>query len=205
VLPSISNSVIAKSLGDLSLFLKDEDWESADHLTADLLLESLEQGQRSEGISIQGSPSRDRLHFTPEKLATIPCEVIHAIDELWQQASGGHFGFTPQLHVYTITLEAMEFDPTLSNWATPHPFFESVGWLMLFPWRPLGFLKFYNQLEFDLDAPMGHLPALWYWRLPGLVSLRMGGFLTGQGAGFGDLTRLDAMMLRVARCHQLGR
>jgi hypothetical protein len=37
-----------------------------------------------------------------------------------------------------------------------------------------------------------------------MASLRLGGFSTGQGAGFGDLARLDAMMLRMTRCQQLG-
>jgi hypothetical protein len=32
----------------------------------------------------------------------------------------------------------------------------------------------------------------------------MGGFFTGQGGGFGDLARLDAMLLRLTRCHQSG-
>jgi len=40
--------------------------------------------------------------------------------------------------------------------------------------------------------------------VPRIASLQMGGLLTGQGGAFGDLARLDAMMLRLSRCHQLG-
>ncbi len=190
-----------EGLNELSLLLQDEDWESADRLTADLLIQALEQSPHSDDFLIREGNRRPQL--TPETLAVMPCSLLHAIDDRWQRASGGHFGFTPQLKIYSDLLYAIAFDPALDNWSTPHPFFAEVGWLMLFPLRPVGFLRFYGGLEFDLDAPRGHLPALWYWRVPRLYSLRIGGFLTGQGAGFGDLSRLDAMMQRLLRCHQI--
>jgi hypothetical protein len=198
---SVSNRALEANLSDLSLLLNDEDWEAADRLTANLLLLAVEQSLHS-GELLPGKSRRP--HLTAETLATIPCQLLYALDSQWQGASGGHFGFSTQLQIYTEILSSATFDPALRNWATPHPFFESVGWLMLFPVRPLGFLRFYNWLEFDLEAPKGHLPAMWYWHLPGMASLRLGGFSTGQGAGFGDLARLDAMMLRMTRCQQLG-
>lgn len=198
---SVSNRALEANLSDLSLLLNDEDWEAADRLTANLLLLAVEQSLHS-GELLPGKSRRP--HLTAETLATIPCQLLYALDSQWQGASGGHFGFSTQLQIYTEILSSATFDPALRNWVTPHPFFESVGWLMLFPVRPLGFLRFYNWLEFDLEAPKGHLPAMWYWHLPGLASLRLGGFSTGQGAGFGDLARLDAMMLRMTRCQQLG-
>lgn len=197
MLASNPRSELDDSLSDLALLLYDEEWETADRLTAQLLLTAVEQSLFSHE-----APRRPEL--TTETLAGIPCQLIYAIDQCWQGASGGHFGFSTQLQIYQETLGSAAFDPALSNWSTPHPFFEEVGWLMLFPLRPMGFLRFYNWLEFDLEAPRGHLPALWYWQLPGLASLRMGGFFTGQGAGFGDLARLDVMMLRLSRCGQLG-
>ncbi|WOD38433.1 GUN4 domain-containing protein [Nodosilinea sp. E11] len=190
------------TLNDLSLLLNDEDWEMADRLTADLLLEAVMQNALGEEVLLRGRDARQRPHLTPQTLATIPCQLLQAIDDRWQSASGGHFGFSPQLQIYSEILKFEPFDPALHNWSNPHPFFAEVGWLMLFSLRPVGFLRFYNWLDFDLEAPQGHLPALWYWQVPRLASLRMGGFLTGQGAGFGDLSRLDAMMLRLSRCHQ---
>jgi hypothetical protein len=196
--PLETQSQFAADLDELSQLLYEEDWVAADRLTAALLRQAVES-QLSSDVA-QHESSRGSL-LTPETLAGVPCRLLHDLDDRWQQASGGHFGFSAQLQIYDEILATTEFDPSLYNWMSPHPFFLEVGWLMPLPLRPLGFLKFYNWLEFDLDAPVGHLPALWYWQVPGLYSLRMGGFSTGQGAGFGDLSRLDAMLLRMARCH----
>jgi GUN4-like len=198
------NSSLEESLGELSLLLDEQDWEEADRLTADLLLDAVVQSQHDETALLQEATPRHRPHLTTEALAALPCQLLHALDDRWQRASGGHFGFSAQLQIYAATLETIDFDPALRNWSTPHPFFEEVGWLMLFPLRPIGFLRFYSWLDFDLEAPRGHLPALWYWRVPRIASLQMGGLLTGQGGAFGDLARLDAMMLRLSRCHHLG-
>lgn len=203
MLASGLTSSLDESLSELSLLLNEEDWEEADRLTAQLLLDAVAQSQRDEAVLLGAEPD-PRPYLTTEALAALPCQLLHAIDDRWQRASGGHFGFSAQLQIYAAVLETIDFDPALRNWSTPHPFFEEVGWLMLLPLRPVGFLRFYNWLDFDLEAPMGHLPALWYWRVPRLASLQMGGFLTGQGGCFGDLARLDAMMLRLSRCHQLG-
>ncbi len=203
MLASGFTSSLDESLSELSLLLNEEDWEEADRLTAQLLLDAVAQSQRDEAVLLGTEPDA-RPYLTTEALAALPCQLLHAIDDRWQRASGGHFGFSAQLQIYAAVLETIDFDPDLRNWSTPHPFFEEVGWLMLLPLRPVGFLRFYNWLDFDLEAPMGHLPALWYWRVPRLASLQMGGFLTGQGGCFGDLARLDAMMLRLSRCHQLG-
>ncbi|WP_035985669.1 GUN4 domain-containing protein [Leptolyngbya sp. KIOST-1] len=198
---SATSRGLDENLNELSLLLDEEDWEEGDRLTAALLLDAVAQNQAAQG---QGAASRQAPYLTPEAIAALPCSLLQAIDDRWQRSSGGHFGFSAQLQIYADLLETVDFDPDLNNWSTPHPFFAEVGWLMLPSLRPLGFLRFYNWLEFDLDAPRGHLPALWYWRVPRLVSLQMGGFLTGQGGCFGDLARLDAMMLRLSRCRQLG-
>ncbi|MGB3311917.1 MAG: GUN4 domain-containing protein [Nodosilinea sp.] len=204
MLASATNNSLEESLSELSLLLGEEDWEEADRLTADLLQDAVADSRSSEAMRSRGKEPRQQPYLTTEAVAALPCQLLQAIDDRWQRASGGHFGFSTQIQIYADILETVDFDPALRNWSTPHPFFEDVGWLMLFSLRPVGFLRFYNWLEFDLDAPKGHLPALWYWQVPRIASLRMGGFLTGQGGGFGDLARLDAMMLRLARCHQLG-
>lgn len=202
MLASATNSGLEENLSELSLLLNEEDWEAADRLTADLLLDAVAHSQAA--MRQQGATARQHPYLTTEAVAALPCQLLQAIDDRWQRSSSGHFGFSAQLQIYANLLETVDFDPALNNWSTPHPFFEDVGWLMLFALRPVGFLRFYNWLEFNLDAPKGHLPALWYWQVPRIVSLQMGGFLTGQGGGFGDLARLDAMMLRLSRCHQIG-
>lgn len=204
MLASAMTSDLEESLSELTLLLDEEDWKQADWLTTDLLLDAVAHSQSSEAMRLRGKEPRHRPHLTTEAVANLPCQLLYALDDRWQRASGGHFGFSAQLQIYADILETVDFDPALRNWSTPHPFFEAVEWLMLFPLRPVGFLRFYSWLDFDIDAPKGHLPALWYWRVPHIISLQMGGFLTGQGAGYGDLARLDAMMLRLSRCQQLG-
>ncbi|NJL49051.1 MAG: hypothetical protein HC929_18300 [Leptolyngbyaceae cyanobacterium SM2_5_2] len=95
------------------------------------------------------------------------------------------------------------FDPASLSPTNPHPFIQAVGWLMITVPRPLAFFKFYDFLNFSLEAPQGHLPALWYWQLSWLESLQTGGLGTGRGGGFADLARLDALMLRLTRCGQI--
>ncbi|MGB3137563.1 MAG: GUN4 domain-containing protein [Nodosilinea sp.] len=203
MLASSVTSDLTAGLDELSLLLNEEAWHEADRLTASLLLDAVAQTQSTEAMRLQGKEPRPQPYFTTAAVATLPCQLLYTIDDCWQKASGGHFGFSAQLQIYADILATVDFNPALHNWTYPHPFFEEVGWLMLLPWRPFGFLKFHSWLKFDLDAPKGHLPALWYWQVPRLESLQQGGFLTGQGGGYGDLARLDAMMLRLSRCYQV--
>ncbi|NMF83081.1 GUN4 domain-containing protein [Nodosilinea sp. P-1105] len=176
------------SLMDLNDLLMAEEWQAADKVTQSLLLDAVGQPENSS--------------LSPEAIAQIPCQTLHSINHLWVEASRGQFGFSVQQQLYQAL--SPEFDTTdVFNPFNPHPFCQAVGWLMVgFP-RPLAFFKFYNFLTFSLDAPPGHLPALWYWQLAWQDSWRVGGFGTGRGAGFADVAMLDAMMLRLSRCSQI--
>ncbi|MGF1461485.1 MAG: hypothetical protein ACFBSG_20965 [Leptolyngbyaceae cyanobacterium] len=70
-------------------------------------------------------------------------------------------------------------------------------------WPLASFFNFYGWLTFSLEAPPGHLPALWFWEMPWYRSWLVGGFGTGRGAGFGDPGMFDAMLLRLERCQQI--
>ncbi|HIK44257.1 MAG TPA: GUN4 domain-containing protein [Leptolyngbyaceae cyanobacterium M65_K2018_010] len=175
----------AWTLNDLAHLLEGEEWQAADKVTLGLL---------RAAVKLNGGS------LTALDLAQMPCSTLFAIDALWTQASYGHFGFSVQQRLYEDLDRG--FDPaSLSPW-NPHPFCQAVGWLMLTVPRPLAFFKFYDFLDFSLDAPQGHLPALWYWQLTWWESLQTGGLGTGRGGGFADLARLDALMLRLARCSQ---
>jgi hypothetical protein len=176
------------TLNDLDELLRAEEWKAADKVTLLLLVDAV--GRQGEGT------------LTPGAIAQLPCQMLHAIDHLWVEASRGNFGFSVQQRLYQDL--APTFDGTdFSNPANPHPFCQTVGWLMVtFP-RPLAFFKFYNWLDFSLEAPPGHLPALWYWQLPWGESWRVGGFGTGRGGGYADVAMLDAMMLRLSRCSRV--
>ncbi|MFH7244981.1 MAG: GUN4 domain-containing protein [Spirulina sp.] len=175
------------TMTDLAALLHGQEWQAADQVTYSLML---------------GAANRQRDHsLTPIDLAQMPCNLLHRIDWLWGTASQGKFGFSVQQRIYQALDQT--FDPTRLSPANPHPFCQAVGWLMVTMPRPLAFFKFYDFLDFSLDAPDGHLPALWYWRLTWLESLQTGGLGTGRGGGFADLARLDALMLRMARCSQV--
>jgi hypothetical protein len=175
------------TMTDLAALLHGQEWQAADQVTYNLLL---------------GAANRQREgSLAPIDLAQMPCGLLHHMDWLWVNASQGQFGFSVQQRIYQALDQT--FDPASLSPVNPHPFCQAVGWLMVTVPRPLAFFKFYDFLNFSLEAPAGHLPALWYWRMTWIESLRTGGFGTGRGGGFADLARLDALMLRMARCSQM--
>lgn len=164
------------TLSDLESLLKQEDWRAADQATLALLLEPTQRQQAG--------------WLDEFALAQIPCLLLHDINHLWAEASGQRFGFVAQQRVYQ------------NQGASAHRFARQVGWLMS-GLPPLAFFKFYNLLNFDLQAPVGHLPALWYWRTDWQASWLGGGLGGGRGGGFACAPTLDAMMLRLQRCSVL--
>jgi hypothetical protein len=152
-------------------------WQEADRITLEIMLDKA--FRESEAW------------LNKSAIAQFPCITLHQLDQRWLYYSGGRFGFSTQLKIYTTEVERSAFE-----------FSKQVGWTMTF-WRPTGFFKFYNWLTFSLDAPRGHLPAYWLWTLPCYQSFRVGGFGTGRGAGFGDPGMFDALMLRLERCQQI--
>lgn len=188
---------------DLINLLEANEWQAADRVTQALLLGAVDQSARTSGWAngLLLRPLKQGGYLTPAALAQLPCDLLHDLDYLWVRASRGQFGFSVQECLYRQLNHG--FDSTQLSPVNPHPFFQAVGWLMVTNPRPLAFFKFYDFLNFSLTAPPGHLPALWYWQLSWLESLRVGGFGSGQGGGFGDLARLDALMLRLGRCGQV--
>lgn len=170
-----ASALQAWTMADLEEMLQQQEWEAADKITQALLLQSVKRQQ--EGT------------LSPLSLAQIPCNLLHQIDHRWVLASHGVFGFSKQNAIYT---EIAKSDA--------HRFCSQVGWLMT-KIKPIAFFKFYNFLNFSLDAPEGHLPALWYWQMSWIDSIRGGGFGTGRGGGFADDSSLDALMLRLSRCN----
>lgn len=173
-MPSTANQW---SLQDLDSLLGQGEWQAADQVTFALMLAAADRV--AEGWLNRAA------------IAQFPCQMLHQLDQHWLRYSGGHFGFSVQRQIYVEGAER-----------TALTFSQQVGWTAL-NFRPLAFFKFYDFLNFSLEAPKGHLPALWFWRLPWYESCLRGGFGTGRGAGFGDANLLDAMMLRLERCQML--
>jgi len=168
---------IETGLQELEVLLSQGDWLTADAVTLEIMLATCQR--------------RELGWLDQEAIALFSCEMLHQLDQRWLFYSGDRFGFSTQLKIYRQEVGRSAFD-----------YCRQVGWTMTL-WRPTGFFNFYNWLTFSLDAPRGHLPALWFWEMPWYHSWLMGGFGTGRGASFGEPRLFDAMMLRVERCQQI--
>jgi hypothetical protein len=124
----------------LRALLINRKWHLADQETLHLMLKACGRAD------LQG--------FQPTHLAELPCEDLQIIDRLWTRYSKGRFGFSVQRtlwrEIYTLYWNKSDM------WSI---FGDRVGWrvnhlLNLNHWRR------YNELQFDLRAPIGHLPFL---------------------------------------------
>ena len=170
----MSQSEAALDYDDLEALLKASEWKAADQATCQIMQQLTNR----------------QVCLDKAAIINFPCQDLYTLNQLWTAYSKGKFGFTVQQQIYLSVPKVRSFN-----------FSQQVGWIV-YSIRWLGFYKFYNQLTFQLDeAPAGHLPALWYWRLSWQESFRVGGFGSGRGAGYGDPHLLDACMLRLERCN----
>lgn len=100
--------------------------------------------------------------------------AIQVLDDLWKQKSN-KFGFSRQLKVYGLNhVVNQEIDLAKQqrmNRIHALQFSKKVEW-----WIPgLEFFKFYRYLDFSMDAPVGHLPARWFWETSRQKAFQHGG------------------------------
>lgn len=123
----------------LQACLERQAWQEADRLTTQILL-------RLAGLG------RDR-KLLAEHVRDIPCEDLLLLDRLWEGASRGRFGFSAQRRIWEPLRRGYWDEARI--WSI---FGDRVGW------RTSNFLlgtyrwKRYEELAFDLSAPVGHLP-----------------------------------------------
>jgi hypothetical protein len=116
-------------------------WQEADQETENVLLKALRQNMEPV----------DR-----NALLQLPCVDLLTIDELWSRYSSGRFGFKAQQQVY----QQVDKRP--------------ADFLRMVEWRGsrvslTGGIKPYKNLQFNANAPLGHLPT-WRWCCPSLES-----------------------------------
>ena len=75
---------------------------------------------------------------------------LQEIDQLWVKYSQGIFGFSIQKQIYTKYGSIREID----NWTIYSNFAKKVGWKKVDGWLN------YSDLNFNINAPFGHLPWL---------------------------------------------
>jgi hypothetical protein len=103
-----------------------------------------------------------------------PCTDLNTINWLWQHYSQGQFGFSVQEKIW----EAANTNYT--------EFCDQVGWRVRESWL------YYEDLTFNLNAPAGHLPVI-FWRKRACYGV--GKFTAGES--------IEALMLRLQICAQL--
>lgn len=169
----------------LDTSLNKADLKTADRITFEILKQLInpEQDELDEVSLKRWKPN------AADKLA------IQEIDRLWRQKSA-NFGFHPQLLLFGVTnVVAHENDldrQQRGNRAHALAFSKEVQWWI----RGLEFYKFYNQLDFSLNAPPGHLPALWFWQTSRSKSFQYGGLglLNERGGSGVDAFIIPAFM-----------
>ncbi|MEM9542842.1 MAG: GUN4 domain-containing protein [Cyanobacteria bacterium P01_E01_bin.42] len=117
----------------LEELLIERDWKEADGETARLTI---------------AIAQREKQGFLVETdLDKFPCGALREIDRLWLEATDGKFGLSVQKDLY-LSLGGKRF----LNSQTWQMFGAKVGW-----YRGNAWLR-YDEIDFSLNAPAGHLP-----------------------------------------------
>ncbi|MEA5509149.1 GUN4 domain-containing protein [Crocosphaera sp. UHCC 0190] len=116
--------------------LEKQEWLKANEITNTLILQSIKRDE-------QGWMSRD-------DIATMPCWDLKTIDQLWKEYSQGRFGFSVQ---FSIFVETGNKPGRLLASDAYDDFGTRIGWRKDGQW-----VAFKQNLDYSLDAPLGHLP-----------------------------------------------
>lgn len=121
----------------LEEFLASGLWQQADQLTWEIIVKSVNREVRD--------------YLKRDDIEKLPCSTLKTIDQLWVEYSEGNFGFSVQQRIWDEV-------GTLDG-----KFGELVGWRRNPNLQSHVFLYnewlYYNELNFHLSAPTGHLPA----------------------------------------------
>lgn len=135
------------NLTQLEMLLSEKRWQEADEETNRLML-----------WAAYAENSGTMHHL---KVLDFPEETLTAIDALWAEHSNARFGFNIKRRVY-IELGTDATPPYKEDEVLPEKlltFADYVGW------RVDGRYLNYEELTFDITAPVGHLPAC-RWLFP---------------------------------------
>ncbi|HAC65074.1 MAG TPA: hypothetical protein DCF68_16485 [Cyanothece sp. UBA12306] len=116
--------------------LSKQQWREANETTLRLMLKAINRDQ-------QGWVSR-------EDIAKLACWDLKTLDNLWKEYSQGKFGFSVQ---FAIFVEAGNKPGKLVNPEFYDDFGNQIGWREDNQW-----IIFKENLNYSLDAPVGHLP-----------------------------------------------
>ena len=123
---------------ELETCLQECRWQEADIMTKKLMLNLTESDS------------------TINAIRTISCKDLLTINQLWLDNSYERFGFSVQIRIYeSLGCNEVKWSKIV-GWRNPDVLerIREIRGKSLLSWIP------YSQLQFDLNAPEGHLPAL---------------------------------------------
>jgi len=102
--------------------------------------------QETERVLLLAASQEKRGWLGREDINLISCQDLEIIDALWLKYSEKRFGFSIQNRIWQA-----------SDTKSYKVFGEKVGWCKNGNWLT------FSQLDFNLDAKLGHLPVLHWW------------------------------------------
>jgi len=109
-----------------------------------------ESNDETRRLILQAANRDKQGWLTVEDINNIPCWDLKTIDDLWKEASNGRFGFSVQ---YPIFVDTGNKPGRLMAPDAYDKFGSQVGWRQNNEW-----VLFKENLNYSLDAPIGHLP-----------------------------------------------
>ncbi|MDJ0509158.1 MAG: GUN4 domain-containing protein [Crocosphaera sp.] len=144
----LESSLISQTTGvdytALQNLLKGKKWEKADQMTYDLM--------------VMAGDKDNSGFITSTELEYIACEDLQTIDRLWVEYSQGKFGLSIQQRIYQSLGNTQDVDVNKYR-----QFSQQVGWIKGGTFNDPDYYL-YDDLNFSLNAPIGHLPR-WSWGL----------------------------------------
>ncbi len=100
-----------------------------------------EADRETEAIMLEICGQEEQGRLNAYHLKNFPCRDLRILDQLWLESSNGRFGFSVQNQIWAAVGQ---------NYQT---FSDRVGWRVGNSWLP------YSELQFNHQAPTGHLPS----------------------------------------------
>jgi hypothetical protein len=170
------------STDKLRNLLAQKKWKEANIETSRLILYVIE-------LNVRGKFSLTRNSYEEEELDLVPCSILDEIDRLWITSTNGHFGFSVQMRIYEDCFKETNFNSPFRSQSTGNIDFikfsdanfsfdppeqcrdssirlliEKLQWYDYDPsYHPSALLRYVENFRYNLNAPKGHLPFLFYY------------------------------------------
>lgn len=155
-------SIVANTSGEISETNSTGDYAS---LKEFLTLGNWQEADRETSAIICKLTGTSRVRDINKKdIETFPCADLQELDRLWKYYSNNRFGFSVHKDIW-INLDGVLYYDARNYWKfaeTYIKFAERIGWAKKSWFSDSRWLK-YKDLNFSIDAPRGHLPAVFHW------------------------------------------